>query len=84
MRGIDVSGSEDPWEGVKEKLHAYISAVQEGFGGRIIKRNENSVRFDGKPLNEALPPFKQIVATCRLTQQEMEILEQELVIIADK
>lgn len=84
IRGVDTSQSEDPWKSVREELLVYISEIQQRFDGRVIKRNEKSVRFDGKPLNEALRPLKQIVATCRLNSQEISILEQELDVIVNK
>jgi hypothetical protein len=82
MQGVDVSNRADPWRGVKQKLQAYMYDIAQGFNGRIIKRNEKSIRYDGKALNEVLPPFKQIVATCRLSGEEMKILEDELNLIS--
>ena len=81
MRGLDISDGKDPWGNVKEKLQIYVAEVRDGFQNRIIKRDETSVRFDGKPLNEALPPFQQILATCRLDDEEMRILEEELLVL---
>jgi hypothetical protein len=84
MRGLDVSQSEDPWAAVKTRLNLYMSEIQDRFEGRVIKRGDKSVRFDGQLLNSALPPFKQIVATCRLNPKEMDILEKELAVIVNK
>jgi hypothetical protein len=84
IHGSDVSRSHDPCEGVKEKLNAYVLSIQKGFEGQVIKRNEGSVRFDGKLLTEMVPPFTQIPATCHLTDKEKKILEDELIVIAEK
>jgi hypothetical protein len=78
IRGLLAPENGDPPEAVRVALQKYMDEIREGFEGRVIKRDEKSLRFDGKPLNEALPPFRQVLATCQLNEEEQKILDIEL------
>jgi hypothetical protein len=77
IRGEEVTGT-DPYASLKETSNEWVRDIQRRFLNRVIRRGEGSKRWDGRYLNEALPPFELRIASCELSDREHAILDGQL------
>jgi len=77
IRGETVSEA-DPQRDLKHVYNEWVLDVQSRFEDRIIRRDLQSTRWDGVTINQSLPPKQVIVATCKLNEKEMEVLDDEI------
>lgn len=55
---------------------AWINRIKCGYSNRIIRRTVESLRFDGKKINDSLPPYKMIIVPVYLTDEEHVIIDK--------
>jgi hypothetical protein len=77
LRG-KVIPEEDPQIGLKNILDEWVRDVHDRYLDRIIRRDLSSTRWDGKNINESLPPKRVIIATCKLSAKELAVLDGEM------
>jgi SNF2 family DNA or RNA helicase len=63
---------------LKNVNREWVLNVKGRFGDRILRRDLRSLRWDGETVNKSLPPKKIIVATCRLSEKELAVLDGEI------
>jgi hypothetical protein len=56
----------------------WIESIRAGYNGRIIRRTVESKRYDGRVINDSLPPYKMVVAKLVLTERELEVIRKVL------
>lgn len=54
----------------------WINRIKCGYSNRIIRRTVESLRFDGKKINDTLPPYKMIIVPVYLTADEHVIIDK--------
>ncbi|KAF8431211.1 hypothetical protein L210DRAFT_934667 [Boletus edulis BED1] len=61
----------------RDEMRTQIS-IRGGYGGRVIRRTVESTRYDGKMINDSLPPYKMVVVKLALTERELTIIRKVL------
>lgn len=56
----------------------WIDSIRTCYSGRVIRRTVESKRYDGRMINDSLPPYKMIVAKLVLTESELMIIRKVL------
>lgn len=56
----------------------WIASIRASYGGRVIRRTVESKRYDGRMINDSLPPYKMVVAKLVLTERELAIIRKVL------
>jgi hypothetical protein len=74
LRGESVA-EDDPQSELKCVHDEWVLDVKSRYEDRIVRRDLRSVRWDNATINESLPPKKVVVATCKLYEEEMELLD---------
>lgn len=77
LRGESIA-EDDPQGELKRVNDEWVLDVQLRYEDRIIRRDLQSVRWDNATINESLPEKKVIVATCKLYEKEMELLDSAI------
>ena len=75
LLGEEFDDLKDPNCRVRFCLLTSVIELKTYCEGRVIRRTLNSVRHDGKQINEDLPPYKTIVIGCRLSEGELQALK---------
>ncbi|KAG1727539.1 P-loop containing nucleoside triphosphate hydrolase protein [Suillus lakei] len=57
---------------------AWIMKIKLGYNGRVIRRTVESQRFDGKKINDSLPPYKMIIVPVHLDDDEMFVIDKDI------
>jgi hypothetical protein len=77
-----LAGNSSQYEEPESKLHLrsvtseWIAMIRRGYAGRIIRRTVQSQRYDGKKINDTLPPYTMIIAPVTLDEEEAVIIEE--------
>jgi hypothetical protein len=69
---------------VREITTAWINKIKAGYGGRVIRRTVESLRFDGKKINDSLPPYKMIIVPVHLNDDEHLVIDKDMDSLAGK
>ena len=56
----------------------WIESIRISYNGRIIRRTVESKRYDGRMINDSLPPYKMVVAKLALTERELTVIRNVL------
>lgn len=56
----------------------WIESIRAHYCGRVIRRTVESRRYDGKIINDSLPPYKMIIVKLVLTEREMAVIRKVL------
>ncbi|KAH7918095.1 hypothetical protein BV22DRAFT_1051967 [Leucogyrophana mollusca] len=75
LSGQAVSTKDDPLRDMRTISGEWVLHLQGLCRHRIIRRTVNSLRFDGRPINESLPPHKIIIARSALEDDEQLIVD---------
>ncbi|KAG2063203.1 hypothetical protein BDR04DRAFT_1164116, partial [Suillus decipiens] len=76
-----LAGSKDEYDEpeskarVRQVTSSWIANIRSGFAGRVIRRTVDSLRFDGKKINDSLPPYKMMIVPVNLTDDELQVHE---------
>ncbi|KAJ8586214.1 hypothetical protein M405DRAFT_864785 [Rhizopogon salebrosus TDB-379] len=54
----------------------WVGEIKKYFGGRVIRRTVDSKRYDGKKINDTLPPYKMIIVPIHLFDDEQAIISE--------
>lgn len=63
---------------VREVHSEWTESIRACYGDRVIRRTVESKRYDGKKINDSLPPYKMVVAKLVLTQRELMAVRKVL------
>ncbi|KAG2136443.1 hypothetical protein DEU56DRAFT_756348 [Suillus clintonianus] len=61
---------------VRQLTASWITQIKRGFAGRVIRRTVESRRFDGKKINDSLPPYKMIIVPVHMNESELSVIEK--------
>jgi hypothetical protein len=54
----------------------WVGEIKKYFAGRVIRRTVDSKRYDGKKINDTLPPYKMIIVPVHLYDDEQAIISE--------
>ncbi|KAG1848219.1 hypothetical protein C8R48DRAFT_677411, partial [Suillus tomentosus] len=60
---------------VRQLTTVWIKQIKRRFSNRVIRRTVESLRFDGKRINDSLPPYLMVFFPVHLTDPELDIVE---------
>ncbi|KAG0693276.1 hypothetical protein DFH29DRAFT_1007449 [Suillus ampliporus] len=63
---------------VQQTTMVWIGDIRRGYLMRVIRRTVDSQRFDGKKINDSLPPYKMIIITVHLYGDEQAIIDKAM------
>ncbi|KAG1905166.1 P-loop containing nucleoside triphosphate hydrolase protein [Suillus fuscotomentosus] len=69
---------------VRQLTTVWIKQIKRGFSNRVIRRTVESLRFDGKRINDSLPPYLMVFFPVHLTDPELDIVETGMDSLAGK
>jgi hypothetical protein len=61
---------------VRDVTSNWIKDIKHSYDGRIIRRTVESKTFDGRKINDTLPPYKMIIIPVVLCDDEEEIVTE--------
>lgn len=78
-------GHDRPTEVVPNSIHRvravnseWIDSIRARYADRVIRRTVESKRYDGRKINDSLPPYKMVVARLALTERELAVIRRVL------
>ncbi|KAG9318996.1 P-loop containing nucleoside triphosphate hydrolase protein [Chiua virens] len=81
MIGGDVEPTQvvpDSIQRVREVHSEWIVYIRACYGDSVIRRTVESKRYDGRMINDSLPPYKMVLAKLVLTEEELGIIRKVL------
>lgn len=80
-----VGGDDSPTQVVPDSIHRvravyseWIDSIHASYIDRVIRRTVESKRYDGRKINDSLPPYKMVVAKLALTENELAVIRKVL------
>lgn len=80
-----VGGDDRPTQVVPDSIQRvravysdWIDSIRACYGDRVIRRTVESKRYDGRLINDSLPPYKTVVAKLVLTEGELTVIRKVL------
>lgn len=69
---------------VRQLTTVWIKQIKRRFSNRVIRRTVQSLRFDGKRINDSLPPYLMVFFPVNLPDPELRIAQSGIDSLAGK
>lgn len=68
----------------QEITTAWINKIRLAYNGRVIRRTVESLRYDGKTIDDSWPPYKMVIVPVYLSAGEYNTINEDMLVMGGR